>query len=133
MISPSTQNLKTLGLRVFFLILNVELTLEYLTIFSSSESPSSILVHSPSSGSKQPLLVPPFTHLYTLAWNIRQEDFWYRVKLSPFVRWQRRTINSDITCWENPKRKHLGDKQEWDKNTTHIRKWHNLQPKTLRH
>jgi len=59
---PSTQNHKVLGLWVFFLIrfstisflLNVglRLTLEYLIISSSSESPSSILVYSPSSGNK---------------------------------------------------------------------------------
>ena len=64
MMSPSTQNLlKTLDLWVLFLIccstfsfiLNVglRLTLEYLTISFSSESLSSILIHSPSSRSKQ--------------------------------------------------------------------------------
>jgi len=80
MTPPSTQNLKALGLWIFFLIYcstfsflpNVELrlTLEYLTISPSSESPSSTLIHSPSSESvpeyitHDPSLVPPFTHLY---------------------------------------------------------------------
>ena len=58
---PSTQNLKALGLRVFFLIccstfsflpnVGLRLTLEYLTISLSSVSLSSTLIHSPSSGS----------------------------------------------------------------------------------
>jgi len=80
MTPPSTQNLKALGLRVFFLIycstfsflpnVGLRLTLEYLTIFPSSESPFHIgtltlerkqsqtvfITHDPS-------LVPPFTHL----------------------------------------------------------------------
>jgi len=82
MTPPSTQNLQALGLWVFFLIccstfsflpnVRLKLTLEYLTISPSSESPSSTLIHSPSSGSifkpeyiiHDPLLVPPFTHLY---------------------------------------------------------------------
>ena len=65
MTPPSTQNLKALGLWVFFLIywstfsflpnVGLRLTLEYLTISPSSESPSSILIHSPLSGSKWPL------------------------------------------------------------------------------
>ena len=107
MTPPSTQNLKTLGLWVFFLIyyltfsflLDVwlRLTLGYLTISPSSETPSSTLIHSRSSRSifkhkhlthKWSLLVPPFTHLNetrlldtlkrdTLAWNFLQEDFRY--------------------------------------------------------
>jgi len=80
MTPPSTQNLKTLGFWVSFLIccstfsflpnVGLRLTLEYLTISPSSESLSSTLIHSPSSGSKpeyithDPSLVPPFTHLY---------------------------------------------------------------------
>jgi len=82
MTPPSTQNLKALGLRVFFLIccstfsflsnVGLRLTLEYLTISPSSKSPSSTLIHFPSSGSilkpeyitHDPSLVPPFTHLY---------------------------------------------------------------------
>jgi len=82
MTPPSTQNLKALGLRVFFLIccstfsflsnVGLRLTLEYLTISPSSKSPSSTLIHSPSSGSilkpeyitHDPSLVLPFTHLY---------------------------------------------------------------------
>ena len=58
---PSTQNLKALGLWVFFLIccstfsflfdVGLKLTLGYLTISSSSESPSSTLIHYHSSGS----------------------------------------------------------------------------------
>jgi len=83
MTPPSTQNLKAVGLRVFFLIccltfsflpnVGLRLTLEYLTISPSSESHSSTtLIHSPSSGSilkpeymtHDPSLVPPFTHLY---------------------------------------------------------------------
>jgi len=81
MTPPSTQNLKALGLWVFFLIcystfsflpnVGLRLTLEYLTISPSSESPSSTLIHSPSSGNilkpeyitHDPSLVPPFTHL----------------------------------------------------------------------
>jgi len=62
MTPPSTQNLKILGLWFFFLIycstfsflpnVGLRLTLEYLTIFPSSESHSSTtLIHSPSSGS----------------------------------------------------------------------------------
>jgi len=82
MTPPSTQNLKALGLRVFFFIccstfsflLNVglRLTLEYLSISPSSMSPSSTLIHSPLSRSilkpeyitHDPSLVPSFTHLY---------------------------------------------------------------------
>ena len=82
MTPPSTQNLKALGLWVFFHIycstfsflpnVGLRLTLEYLTISSSSEGPSSTLKHSPSSGSilkleyiiHDPSLVSPFTHLY---------------------------------------------------------------------
>jgi len=82
MTPPSTQNLKVLGLWVFFhiccstlsFLLNVELklTLGYLTISPSSESPSFTFVHSPSSKNifkhgylthKRPSLVSPFTHL----------------------------------------------------------------------
>ena len=75
MTSPSTQNLKALGLWVFFLIycstfsflpnVGLSLTLEYLTIYPSSESLSSTLIHSPSSGSilnPSTLLMAP--HLY---------------------------------------------------------------------
>ena len=69
MTPPSTQNFKTLGLWVFFLIyfsifsflpnVRLRLTLEYLTISLSSESHSSTtLIHSPSSGS---LLLPEIT------------------------------------------------------------------------
>jgi len=81
MTPPSTQNLKALGLWVFFLIywstfsflpnVGLRLTLEYLTISPSSESLSSTLIHSPSSRSilkpeyiiHDPSLVLPFTHL----------------------------------------------------------------------
>ena len=73
---PSTQNLKALGLWVFFLIcystfsflpnVGLRLTLEYLTISPSSEShSSSTLIHSPSNGSilnPSTLLMTP--HLY---------------------------------------------------------------------
>jgi len=78
----SIQNLKTLGLRIFFLIccstfsflpnVGLRLTLEYLTISPSSESHSfTTLIHFPSSGNilkseyitHDPLLVPPFTPL----------------------------------------------------------------------
>jgi len=83
MTPPSTQNLKALGLWVFFLIccstfsflpnVGLRLRLGYLTISPSSEShTSTTLIHSPLSGSKlkpeyithDPSLVPPFTHLY---------------------------------------------------------------------
>ena len=78
MTPPLTQNLKALGLRIFFLIccstfsflsnVGLRLTFEYLTISPSSVSPSSTLIHSPSSKPEyithDPLLVPPFTHLY---------------------------------------------------------------------
>jgi len=94
MTPPSTQKFKALGLWVFFLIccstfsflLNVRLrlSLEYLTISPSSESPSSTtLIHSLSSGS---ILKPEYiTHdtltctaihtliRDTLAWNLHQE------------------------------------------------------------
>jgi len=81
MTPPSTQNLKALGLWVFFLIccstfsflLNVGLRLRlgYLTISPSSESLSSRLVHSPSRRSisntstsqMTPSVVPSFTYL----------------------------------------------------------------------
>jgi len=76
MTPPSIQNLKALGLRVFFLIYcstfsflsNVELrlTLEYLTISPSSESHSSTtLIHSPRAeafSNLSTLLMTP--HLY---------------------------------------------------------------------
>ena len=76
MTPPSTQNLKTLGLRVFFLIccstfsflpnVGLRLAFEYLTISPLSVSPSSTtLIHSPSSGSilnPSTLLMTP--HLY---------------------------------------------------------------------
>jgi len=97
MTPPSTQNLKALGLRVFFLICcstlsflpNVELrlTLEYLTISPTSESHSSTtLIQSSSSGSilkPWPLTCTAVHTLIwdTLAWNLLQEDFWYKVKL----------------------------------------------------
>jgi len=72
MIPPSTQNLKALGLRVFFLIycstfsflpnVGLRLTLEYLTISPLSVSPSpTTLIHSPSSGS----ILNPSTLLIT--------------------------------------------------------------------
>jgi len=81
MTPPSTQNLKALGLRVFFLIccstfsflpnVGLRLTLEYLTISPSSESPFHIGTlplerkHSqPEYITHDPSLVPPFTHLY---------------------------------------------------------------------
>ena len=91
MTPPSIQNLKALGLWVFFLIccltfsflLNVghRLTLEYLTISPSSESPSSTLIHFPSSGSKRLLTCTAFHTLIrdTLAWNLHQKNFRYRV------------------------------------------------------
>jgi len=82
MTPPSIQNLKALSLWVFFFIcfstfsflLNVglRLALGYLTISPSSETPSSTLVHSPSSGSifkyeylthKRSSLILSFTHL----------------------------------------------------------------------
>jgi len=66
MMSLSTQNLKALGLWIFFLVycltfsflpnVGLRLTLEYLTIPLSSESPSSTLIHSLSNGSKRPHL-----------------------------------------------------------------------------
>jgi len=121
----STQNLKTLCLWVFFFIccltfsflpnVGLRLTLEYPTISPSSESLSSILMHSPSShictlsespsslwvhspssrsifkheylNHKQPSLVPPFTHLNG-------------------------THLPETSCWENSRGKHSGDKQE---------------------
>jgi len=143
MTPPPILNLKALGLWVFFLIccstfsflLNVglRLTLEYLTISLSSESPSFTLIYSPSSGSKWSLTCTAVHTLIqdTLAWNLHQEDFRYRVKLSSFVRWQRRTIGSDTTCWENPRGKYQGDLIRMRTEPTHIREWH--QPKTLRH
>ena len=82
MTPPSIQNLKALGLWVFFLIccstfsllfnVGLTLTLEYLTISTSSESPFSTLVQYPLSGNifkheylthKRSPLVLPFTHL----------------------------------------------------------------------
>ena len=107
MTPPSTQNLKALGLWVFFLIccstisflLNVglKLTLGYLTISPSSESPfhigtlslkheyltnsslvlrvSSTLVHSPQTRVPHKLLTCTVVHTFildTLAWNLRQ-------------------------------------------------------------
>jgi len=75
MTPPLTQNLKTLGLRVLFLIccstfsflpnVGLRLTLEYLTISPSSVSPSSTLIHSPSAeafSNPSTLLMTP--HLY---------------------------------------------------------------------
>ena len=89
----------------------------------------------PSSKSKWPFICTAVHTLIwdTLAWNLRQEDFRYRVKLSSFARWKRRTISSDTTCWENLKGKHRGDKQEMRQEPKPTREWHHLQPKTLRH
>jgi len=100
MTPPSTQNLKALGLCVFFLIccsifsflpnLGLRLTLEYLKISPSSESFSSTLIHFPSSESNWPRVHYSWpltcTAVHTLirdmlAWNLHQEDFRYRVKL----------------------------------------------------
>ena len=77
MTPPSTQNLKALDLRVFFLIccstfsflpnVGLRLTLEYLTISPSSVSPSSTtLIHSPSSGkhSQPEYIIHDPLHLY---------------------------------------------------------------------
>ena len=109
------------------------LTLEYLTISPSSESPSSTLIHSSSGASKRPFTRTTVHTLIrdTLAWNLHQEDFRYRVKLSPFVWWKRRTIDSNTTCWENPRGKNLGRLMRQE--STHTRKWHYFQPKTLKH
>jgi len=73
MTPPSTQNLKALGLWVFFLIccstfpflLNVglRLTLGFLTISSSSESPSSTVIH-PHRAKATPYLYH-HSHIYT--------------------------------------------------------------------
>jgi len=114
MTPPSTPNLKALGLWVFFLIcystfsfplnMRFRLTLRYLTISPSSESPFFTLVHSPSSRSKR-LLTCTTVHtliLDTLAWNLHQEDF---DTGSP----KPHTNDFITTCWENPREKHRGD------------------------
>ena len=74
MTPPSTQNLKALGLWVFFLIccsafsflpnVGLRLTLEYLTISPSSVRPSSTLIHSLSSGSINPSTLLMTSYLY---------------------------------------------------------------------
>jgi len=82
MTPPSIQNLKALGLWVFLLIccstfsflpnVGLRLTLEYLTISPSSESPSSTLIHSPwveAFSNPSTLLMTPHlyrrSHIYT--------------------------------------------------------------------
>jgi len=76
MTPPSIKNLNTLGSWVFFLICcltfsflhNVRLALKYLTIPLSSESLSSTLIHSPSSGNKRLLTCTLIRD--KLAWNL---------------------------------------------------------------
>jgi len=67
--------------QLFLPNVRLRLILEYPTISLSSESPSSTLIHSPSSESKRPLSCTAVHTLIrdTLAWNLRQEDFRYRV------------------------------------------------------
>jgi len=77
MTPPSIQNLKALGLWVFFLIccstfsllLNVKLrlTLVYLTIFPSSESPFHIGTLPPQT--RVPHKLPTCTAVHTLIWD----------------------------------------------------------------
>jgi len=155
MTPPSTQNLKVLDLWVFFLIccsifsfllsVRLRLTLGYLTVSPSSESLSSTLVHSSSSGSifkheyltyKWPSLIPPFTHLNG---THLPGTFIKRI----FDRYMDQTVliwagysdelDSDTTCCENPRGKHWGDLTRMRTRAQHTREWHHLQPKTLRH
>jgi len=102
MTPPSTQNLKTLGLRVFFLIccstfsflpnVGLRLTLEYLTI--SPLKWESLLHHIDTIPLERKHSQPRVHYSWsltctavhtlirdTLAWNLHQEDFRYRVKL----------------------------------------------------
>ena len=107
MTPPPTQNLKALGLWVFFLIyssifsfvpnVGFRLRLEYLTISLSSVSSFSTLIHSPLSGSilnPSTLLMTPLNpsttpHLYrcshTYTGHACPEDFRYRVKHNPSI------------------------------------------------
>ena len=113
MTSPSTLNLKALGLWVFFLIccstfsflLNMRLRLKlgYLTISLSSESPSFTLVHSPSCRSIFSN-TSTFTHLN----GTRLPETAIRKTFdtgSNCTRPKPQTIDSDTTCWENPREK----------------------------
>jgi len=138
---PSTQNLKTLGFWIFFLIccstfsfvsnVGLRLTLEYLTISLSSESPFSTLIHSPSSGSilkpepeyitHDPSLVLPFTHLYGThlpetsirkTFDTGSNCTRPSCKPSPLI----------PTCWENQRGKPWGDLTRMRQEPTHIRK-----------
>ena len=142
MIQSSIQNLKALGLWVFFLIyystflflpiIGLRLTLEYLTISPSSESPFSTLIHSPSSESKRPLTCTAVHTLIwdTLAWNLHLEDFRYRVKLylpqaENHRLWYHLLGDSEGKNW--------GDFTRMRHEPTYIRECRHLQPKTLRH
>jgi len=91
MTPPSTQNLKTLGLWVFFFIccstfsflpnVGLRLTLEYLTISSPQVRVPPPHWYTPSRAeANDPLLVPSFTHLNgtRLPETRCQEDFQYR-------------------------------------------------------
>jgi len=95
---------------IFLLNMRLRLTLGYLTIFSSSESPSFTLIHSPLGGSKR-LLTCTAVHTLirdTLAWNFCQEDFRYKVKLYSSTQ---QTIDSDTTWCEIPRGNTLGRSQ----------------------
>ena len=110
MTPPPTQNFKTVGLWVFFLIccstisfiLNVglRLTLGYLTISPSRESPFDIstlpLKHEYLINSS---LVPSFTHLYgtCLSETSIKKTFDIGIKLYSS---KLQTIGCDTTCWK---------------------------------
>ena len=104
------------------------------------ESLSSTLIHSPLKWkhsqpeyiTHDPSLVLPFTHLYGTCFpeiTIRRKTF---NTGSNCTRPKPKTIGSDTTCWDNLMGKHWGDLTRMRQEPIHIRKWHHLQPKTLR-
>ena len=143
MTSPSTQNLKALGLWVFFLIccltfsflLNVglRLTLRYLT-------------NLPFKWESLPHWYTPLKHEYLTNSHLYRRSHTYtgHACLKTSVRKtfdtgvklyssKLQTIGSDTTCWVIRGGKTGEISQEWELSQTHIREWHHLQPKTLRH
>jgi len=150
MTPPWTQNLKTLGLWVLFLICcstfsflsneGLKLTLEYLTIdshlipnnlFQVRVFPSHWYIPSWAKA-KDPLLVLLFTHLYET--HLPKTS----IRKTFHTNWAHSPGNKDEPSALIPLIGKIQGKIPWRSKTmrnesTHVRKWHHLQPKTLRH
>jgi len=150
MTSPSTQNLKASDLRVFFLIccsifsflpnVGLRLALEYLTISPSSVSPSStILIHSPSNGSilnMNTLLITPYlycrSHTYTGHACLKSPSGRLLIQgQTVLAQAANQRLWYQLLGESEGKTGEISNNENWA--TPHIREWHHLQPKTLRH